>query len=180
MQIYIETENLILRSFTDEDVLGIYELDSDPEVHAYLGGNPIGTIDEAKYIVNKVRGQYERNGIGRWAVLLKETGEFIGWSGLKLVNDATINGRTNYYDLGYRFIKKYWGNSYATETSRVALDYAFGDLGCEEVYATTDARNHASNRVLEKVGLKKIETFYEDGIQQYFYKIEKEDWLTKK
>ncbi|MCH2045824.1 MAG: GNAT family N-acetyltransferase [Saprospiraceae bacterium] len=180
MQIYIETENLILRSFSEADVLGIYELDSDPEVHAYLGGNPIGTIEEAKYIVNKIRKQYEQNGIGRWAVLLKETGEFIGWSGLKLVNDATVNGRTNYYDLGYRFIKKYWGNSYATETARVALDYAFGDLGCVEVYATTDARNHASNRVLEKVGLKKIESFYEDGIQQYFYKIEKEDWLTMK
>ena len=98
MIFYIETDRLILRDFLESDVEGMYELDSNPEVHRYLGNNPIKEINQIPPIIQFVRQQYEENGIGRWAVIEKKTNAFIGWSGLKLVKE-TRNQQNNYYDV---------------------------------------------------------------------------------
>ena len=71
MRFYLETERLILRDMLLSDDAGILDLDSDPDVHRYLGGKPIKTIEEARSGINYICGQYERNGIGRWAVIEK-------------------------------------------------------------------------------------------------------------
>ena len=54
-----------------------------------------------------IRQQYIDNGIDRWAIINKETNDFIGWTGLKFVTETT-NNHINFYDLGYRLIEKYW------------------------------------------------------------------------
>lgn len=59
-------------------------------------------------MIDSIRRQYIENGIGRWAVIDKESNNFVGWSGLKLIT-AKINNHQNFYDLGYRLIKRYWG-----------------------------------------------------------------------
>nr|WP_240768670.1 GNAT family N-acetyltransferase [Olivibacter sp. XZL3] len=81
----------------------MYELDSDPEVHKYLGNNPIKDKDQVPGIIDFIRKQYIEHGIGRWAVVDKQTNDFIGWAGLKYITEET-NGQKNYYDLGYRLI----------------------------------------------------------------------------
>jgi RimJ/RimL family protein N-acetyltransferase len=178
MKIFAETERIILRGILPEDDQGLFLLDSDPNVHKFLGNNPVKTVEEARKTIQFIRRQYINNGIGRWAVVNKETNEFIGWSGLKFITEKT-NNSINYYDLGYRFIKKYWGNGYATEAAEASLYYAFVTLGIKKVFAIADINNLASKSVLEKVGLEIIETFSYHGQDHYWFGIEEGIWNKK-
>jgi RimJ/RimL family protein N-acetyltransferase len=177
MRFYIETKRLILRDILPTDDAGILELDSDPEVHRYLGGNPIKTIEEARNAIDYIRGQYERNGIGRWAIIEKATGNFTGWGGIKFVNDETINCLRDFYDIGYRFIKKYWGKGYATEVARASVAYAWNDLKLSKIYSWSDAGNKASHTVLRKAGFRMLEEFDYHGAPHVWFEMERPDAL---
>ncbi|OEK09461.1 GNAT family N-acetyltransferase [Flavivirga aquatica] len=174
MKFHIETERLILREFRKTDLRGMFELDSDPEVHKYLGNKPVKTKEESIKIIESVLNQYQERGIGRWVAIEKSSGDFIGWSGLRLNTEYNMNGFTKYYDVGYRFIKKYWGKGYATESGKAAVDYAFNILKLTELYATAEIENQASHKALLKIGLEYVEDFYfeEDELNLSWYKIE--------
>jgi RimJ/RimL family protein N-acetyltransferase len=173
MRIFTETNRLILREIGPEDIDGMFELDNDPEVHRYLGNNPIQTRQQAAEVIEFIRQQYVANGVGRWAVIDKQTNNFLGWAGLKLITEPT-NNQLNYLDLGYRLIKKYWGQGIATEAARASLAYAFNDMQAPAVYAITDSNNAASHHVLLKAGLRFIETFEHHGFTHNWYKIDRE------
>jgi ribosomal-protein-alanine N-acetyltransferase len=177
VKIHIETQRLLIREICDEDVKGIFELDTDPEVHKYLGNKPITSMEQAAAVIKFIQRQYRENGIGRWAVIEKETNNFIGWTGLKLITE-TINNQINYYDLGYRFIRKYWGKGYATETANATLKYAFDTLQLNIIFAMADVKNAASNTILKKVGLQLLGIFDYDEVEYNWYKITKEEWTT--
>jgi len=179
MKIFAETERLILREILPSDIDGMFELDSDPEVHKYLGNKPVIDRDQISKVIDFIRQQYIDNGIGRWAIIDKKTNNFMGWTGLKFQTDLT-NNHKNYYDLGYRLIKKYWGQGIATETAIVSLQYAFEQLKTNEVYAMANCENVGSNKILRKVGLNFIESFDLDGIEHNWYKITKDEFQNKK
>jgi RimJ/RimL family protein N-acetyltransferase len=162
MKFHIETERLLLRELRVTDLEGMFELDSNPEVHKYLGNKPVKTKDESLKMIESVISQYQERGIGRWATFEKSSGEFIGWSGLRLNNEYNMNGFTEYYDVGYRLIPKYWGKGYATESGKAAIDYAFNVLKLSTLYATTEIGNQASHNALLKIGLNYIEDFYSE------------------
>ena len=170
MKTFVETDRLILRELLVSDIEGMFQLDADPEVHRYLGNQPLTNREQVLKVIYNIRQQYIDHGIGRWAVMDKKTNEFMGWAGLKFVTDLT-NNHINYYDLGYRLIKKYWGQGVATESARASLKYAFEQLHAKEVYAMTDCFNEPSNKVLQKLGLKFIEKFNLDGMDHNWYKI---------
>ena len=175
MRIFVETERLILREILPTDADGLFQLDSDPCVHRYLGNKPVENKEQTIAAINFIRQQYVDNGIGRWAIIDKESNNFIGWTGLKLVRELT-NNHINYYDLGYRLIQKYWGQGFATETAKASLNYGFEKLNLSEIYAMADSQNIKSNNVLTKIGLRFIETFDLDGIRHNWYKIDKIEW----
>ncbi|OKS84788.1 GNAT family N-acetyltransferase [Mucilaginibacter polytrichastri] len=162
MQIFIETERLILRELLPSDDQAMFELDSDAEVHEFLGNAPVKTIEEVQEVIAFIRQQYIDNGIGRWAMVEKASGSFIGWTGLKLICN-TVNNHTNFYDLGYRLIKKYWGKGYATEAAMACRYYGFNQLNQSTLYALTDVNNLKSRKVLEKEGFTCLETFDYEG-----------------
>lgn len=171
----LETERLLLRELNETDTEGMFELDSNPEVHTYLGSHQtIHKIEEASKIIEQVRLQYKENGIGRWAVIEKESGEFVGWSGLKL--EKGLPNYSPYYDLGYRFIPKFWGKGYATETAKFALQHGFLQLNLPLINATAQEPNIASNKVLRKVGFQFIETFQFENITTNWYGLSKDEW----
>lgn len=172
MQIFIETERLLLRELLPSDDNGMFELDSDPDVQRYLGNKPIKTLEEARQTIAFIRQQYLENGIGRWAVVEKETNDFVGWAGLKLVRER-INNHIIFHDLGYRLIRRYWGCGYATESAKASLDYGFEQLKLKEIYGMAEVNNAASRRVLEKVGLKLIESFDLEGVPHNWFRISK-------
>jgi ribosomal-protein-alanine N-acetyltransferase len=176
MNILVKTERFVLREILLTDVDGLFELDSDPEVHRYLGNQPVHSKEQIIEVIHSIRQQYKDNGIGRWAIIDKHTHAFIGWCGLKLITEPT-NGHHNYYDLGYRLIRKYWGQGIATETALECLHYAFTKLPTNEVYAMAECNNTGSNNVLKKVGCIHLENFELDGSLHHWYKIEKGDYL---
>lgn len=178
IKIFAETERLILRELLPSDAEGMFELDSDPEVHRYLGNDPVKTIERCWEVIEFVRNQYVENGIGRWAMVEKGTNNFLGWTGLKLVK-TPMNNHIDYYDLGYRLIRKHWGKGFATEAAHASLAYGFNKLDLDNIHATADVNNKGSRNVLEKAGLKYIETFDEEGHDVAWYGITKEDWRSE-
>jgi len=161
-----------------EDVDPFFEMDSDPEVHRFLGTRPVTSKDQIVETIYYVRQQYVDNGIGRWAIVDKSTNQFIGWTGLKLVKDI-MNNQTNYYDLGYRLMRRYWGIGIATETARASLSYGFDTFNLNEIVATVNCENAASNIVVEKLGFTLYETFYLHELKHNWYKINKTDWTSR-
>ena len=179
MKIFVETERLILREILPTDIDGMFALDSDPEVHKYLGNKTVTNKEQIVELINFIRQQYVDHGIGRWAIIDKRTNEFIGWTGLKFVT-ALTNNHKNYYDIGFRLIKKYWGKGIATETAHVSLEYAFSILNIDEIYAAASIENEGSNKILNKIGMNFIETFYYEDIKCNWYKMDKSDYKNKK
>ena len=168
MTILLETDRLLLRELLPTDDAGMFEMDADPAVHRYLGNKPVTRIEQSRELFAFVRRQYAENGIGRWAVEDKNTGEFLGWSGLKL-HPGPTNGHSNYYDLGYRFLRRHWGRGYATETAHASVRYGFDTLGLPRICGIADVRNLASNLVLQKAGLRFGATFDLDGVPHHWY-----------
>ena len=178
MKIFVETERLLLREILPTDIDGMYELDADPEVHKYLGNKPVTGKEQAIEMINFIRQQYIDYGIGRLAVIDKKTNEFMGWSGLKYVV-TEINGHKNFYDLGYRLIRRYWGKGIATESAFASLEYAFDKLKLNEVYGMAECGNTVSNKILRKVGLNFVEAFDFNGMRHNWYKIEGKDFTSR-
>lgn len=168
MKIFLETERLILREITDNDKEGMFEMDSDPEVHKFLGNRPVKSIEESLASIQYIRQQYQERGIGRWALIIKDGNQFAGWCGLKYVTEPHER-LINYYDLGYRLMRKHWGKGYATEGALASMDYAEKNLKLKEIFAYADINNTASNKILLKCGLKFKEECIHDGMQLNWY-----------
>ena len=158
MDLILETERLIVRALMPEDAPAMFLMDSDAEVHRYVGKKPVTHVDETRAVIEYVRQQYTDNGIGRWAMLLKENNEFVGWTGFKRMQEE-VNGHDNFIDFGYRLTRKYWGKGLATEGAGVALQYGINVLGYRDIYAMTDVANGASRHILEGLGFRLIELF---------------------
>lgn len=149
MNVILETDRLYLRQFkdNDEDAALIYKLNSAPGVLLYLHEFPLLSISDARNILQSViLPQYE-NRLGRWAVHLKTTNEFIGWCGLK------YRPERNETDLGYRLLPTAWGKGYATEAAKACMHYAFTVLDLPELNACAHIENASSIKVLEKSGM---------------------------
>lgn len=166
MNLSFETNRLLLRPLELTDAEAMFIMDKNPSVHKYLWQKPVQEIDEVIKVINYVHEQYKRNNIGRFATILKETGEFIGWTGIKFVDDHTENGNTNFYDFGYRLDERFWNKGYATEATEFWLNYGLNDLKVDNLNAYTHSQNTPSNQVLKKVGFNFMEEYTaEDGIQ---------------
>lgn len=163
MSTHTETPRLLLRELQATDAPGMFELDSDPEVHRYLGNQPVQTLTQSQEAIEFVRRQYQKNGIGRWAVELKETGEFLGWAGLKFIREP-LNGHIDFYEVGYRLIRRHWGHGYATEAAHASVAYGFNVLQLPVLYAIADMQNLASRAVLAKVGFDHLGEFGHEGV----------------
>ena len=173
-KIFVETPRLILREIISEDLDRIFLLDSYPDVMRYIGVEPVQTIEESVETINKIRKQYQENGIGRWAVVEKESNLLIGWSGLKLLTEP-INGFKNVYELGYRFLLEFWGKGYATEAGKAVLDYGFNKMNLDTIYACADIENLDSNKILkDKLGFESQGTFVDplDNATCFWYQLE--------
>ena len=171
MNIRIETERLIMRPFQKDDVERLFLLDSNPEVMKYIGIKPLTKIEQSAEVIKMVQKQYTEKGIGRWAVIEKESNLLIGWSGLKLI-DYEINGHQNFYEIGYRFLPEFWGKGYATESAKASLEYGFKKMNLDKICAHAHSENVASNHTLKKLGFVEKGTFEEQDGTCIWYEIE--------
>ncbi len=159
MQIFLETDRLVLRRFTEDDVDNLVELDSDPDVMQYINGGRATPRQEIESdVLPAFIDYYARfSGLGFWAAIEKSTGRFVGWFHFRPVSDA----RPDEVELGYRLRRSSWGKGYATEGSRALIDKGFAEHGVQRVVASTMVVNVASRRVMEKAGLRFVRTFHQ-------------------
>lgn len=173
---YIETKRLILRKFEDTDFEQMFLMDSNPEVMKYIGVPLLTDVNESKNLIKNLQKQYAENGVGRLAVVEKESGLVTGWSGLKLLTEE-INGYHNILELGYRFLPEFWGKGYALEAAEASLDLGFNHLNAEAIYANAHIENRGSIHILSKLGFEKTSEFEEpDGIC-FWYELKREKYL---
>jgi RimJ/RimL family protein N-acetyltransferase len=159
MDVFLDTERLLLRRFTVADVDDLVELDSDPEVMRFLtNGRPTPREKIERETLPRIIRDYERlRGLGRMAAIERSTGAFLGWIGL---DPPESGGPDDELELGYRLRRSAWGRGYATEGSLALIRRAFDEFGVRRIWAQTMAVNLASRRVMEKAGLRYVRTFH--------------------
>jgi RimJ/RimL family protein N-acetyltransferase len=144
----LHTERLLLRQWRDADLDPWAALNADPEVREYF---PTAlTRDESAESMRRFQKDIEQRGWGWWAVEVRDTGAFIGFTGLDPVDDGyPFTG----VEAGWRLARSAWGHGYATEAARAALAYGFDTLGLPEILAVTAVGNLRSQAVMRRLGM---------------------------
>jgi len=151
MTVYIETERLILRDWSEEDSEPFARMNIDPIVMEYLPR----TLDkqDSDKLLKRFQKHFDKHGYGLFALESKEDGEFIGFVGLNNVDiDVPFKPAV---EIAWRLDSHYWGQGYATEGAQAVLRYAFEELGLKEVVSFTVHDNTRSTHVMEKIGMKR-------------------------
>lgn len=175
MNITIETERFTFREIDMQDIDDLYEVDGDPEVMKYLGGVTLENRDQIIPIIENIRKQYVDNGLGRWAIIDKLSGDMLGWGGLKY--ETSLSEMGPYYDLGYRLKRQHWGKGIASENAFASLRYGFEVLKLDKINAGAHIDNLASNRILQKIGMTQGARFNWGADPHNWYEITREEYL---
>lgn len=167
MPTWCETERLILRRITADDVDAIVALHTDPAVMRFLGP-PTETADGVRdRWLPRVERLYEQ-GFGHYAAIERATGAFLGWFLFRPPRGDPPAGEV---ELGYRLHVAAWGRGFATEGSRAIVEKAFRESDVARIVATTMTVNAGSRRVLEEAGPRYLRTYHEqhdepvDGVE---------------
>lgn len=137
-----------IRKLKKEDVYTVHEYSSDFENTYYMLNNPVSTLDETKAFVEKCIEAYEMNPIPYLSMAVLWNDVHIGEV------FASISGEEA--DIGWIINKNYWGKGYATEAAKLFMDYLSNEFGIKKFAAYCDARNYASQKVMEQIGLQFI------------------------
>jgi RimJ/RimL family protein N-acetyltransferase len=144
----ISTERLIMRGWRESDLAPWAAMNADPEVRQYLG--PLLTFEQASAWVLNFQDDLDRYGFGFWALEVRASGEFIGFTGLGTVEEEMpFTG----IELAWRLARPAWGHGYATEAALAALEHGFGIRGLPEIVAVTMAGNLRSRAVMRRIGM---------------------------
>jgi RimJ/RimL family protein N-acetyltransferase len=144
----IGTERLIMRGWRDSDLAPWAAMNADPEVRRYLG--PLLTFEQAEAWALNFQDDLDRYGFGFWALEVRASGDFIGFTGLGILDeDMPIAGT----ELGWRLARPAWGHGYATEAALAALNYGFATMGLPEIVAVTMTANLRSQAVMRRIGM---------------------------
>ena len=151
----ITTSRLGLRQWRDSDIPHYVRMNRDPDVMQFFPH--LMTPEQSEASFGKLKKHYDDHGITFFAVDLLETETFIGFIGL--VNTRFESHFTPCVEIGWRLMKEYWGRGLATEGAVACLNYAFDILGLEEIFSFTPMTNLPSERVMQKIGMKRVGTF---------------------
>jgi RimJ/RimL family protein N-acetyltransferase len=144
----IKSERLVLRDWRESDLSPWAAMNADPAVREYLGR--LLTTEDALASVQGFLDDLDRHGFGFWAVEVRASGEFIGFTGLDVVDDGMpFTG----VEVGWRLARSAWGHGYATEAAIVALEHGFATVGLPEILAVTTKTNLRSQAVMRRIGM---------------------------
>lgn len=156
----IETERLILREWTKDDVEPFAEMNRNKAVMEYLP--KILSFEETRDFYYRIIREFAEYGFGLYAVELKSSGKFIGYTGFHWFDfDAEFSPGV---EIGWRLNNKYWNQGYATEAAQACLDYACEKRLFTQIYSFTAACNHRSERVMQKIGMKQMGKFFHPAL----------------
>lgn len=177
----MQTPRLLLREWTDDDLEPFAALNADPRVMEFLPN--LLTREQSDEMATRIRTHFRERGFGLWAVEVRGGPKFIGFVGLSVPRfEAHF---TPCVEVGWRLAAEYWGQGYAPEAARAALEHGFQKLGLKEIVSITVPHNLKSRRVMEKIGLRHDPTgdflhpLLADGhpLQQHvLYRLSANDW----
>jgi ribosomal-protein-alanine N-acetyltransferase len=177
----INTERLVLRRWSIDDRAELAALNADPEVMEHFPG--VLSAEESYQMLQRIELHFEEFGFGLWAVNTIWMPRLIGFCGL-----AVPTFRTHFtpaVEIGWRFARDEWGNGYAIEAGRAALDYGFEQAGLEEILSWTIPANQRSQGVMMRVGMERAPELdfdhprfvHDDRFRRHVvYRMTREDW----
>ena len=160
--IELETERLKLRAWQESDLQPFAELNADKDVMLYFPS--VLTREQSDNLADKFQHLILDHGWGFWAVELKATGQFIGFTGLNIQPEQFIFSPC--VEIGWRFAKQYWHQGYATEAANACLKFAFETLQLKEVVSFTAVHNTASEHVMQRLGMQAMFEFNHPALTQ--------------
>ena len=174
----ITTPRLVLRAFTEEDVEPLYHILRGEGVLRYFPPTDPLPRDRVQKMVSGLLKHWEARGYGLWAVEARSDGALMGRCGLQWLPD------TEEVEVDFILGRAFWGQGFGTEAARASVRYGFEELGLERVIGIAHVENIASRRVLEKLGMARLEQKEFFGIPCYRYAVERsayervsESWL---
>ncbi len=151
----LETERLVLRRWREPDLEPFAAMNADAEVMEFFPARLSRAESDA--LAARADDGFELNDYGLWALELRATGEFLGFTGLApLPGGVGLDGGV---EVGWRLARSFWGSGYATEAAQAALDFAFGALRLAEVSSITSVLNLRSQAVMSRLGMREVEHF---------------------
>ena len=159
----IATERVYLRPLHEDDLDNFARIGSDPDVMRYIGSGETQSRDQTAARLYAMIEHRTQHGFGLWAAIHKASGEWMGFCGLQFLD------KTSEVEVGYRLAKRFWGMGLATESARASLLYGFEELGLDRIVGVVQMENLASQRVLEKIGLRYVKDarFYNSDVKYY-------------
>ncbi|WP_114418336.1 GNAT family N-acetyltransferase [Marinospirillum perlucidum] len=169
-----ETERLIARRLTHQDVPLLTTMLSDPEVMKF-SVQGVCNEEATRRFVDWCLACYASHGIGPWALCEKESGNFVGFCGA----GPELLGDTEEINLGYRLARRFWHQGYATEAVKGVLKYIFDQEHCDSVMVIIEPGHTASVRVTEKTGFKDytLQEFHNRLVR--VYRMTCQDWIAR-
>ena len=164
----LETTRLILRDFTIDDIENLFLLDNDAVVMKYLGRPPVIDKNDVRSRIKK-KMHYNKNnpGLGFCTVTEKKNNSFVGQFSLSHIEFD----KEKEIEIGFRFLQRFWGLGYATEMAHEVIKHGFKNSGLDKIVALTHPDNLASQKVIEKIGLKYIRDDFYYNTNLRFYEI---------
>jgi RimJ/RimL family protein N-acetyltransferase len=152
----VNTDRLLLRRWREEDRAPFAELNGDPETLVFFPSTL--TRAESDAFVDRIEARFEDHGYGLWALEVRQTGEFIGFTGFAPMPE-NVPGGPDGTEIGWRLARTAWHHGYATEAARGALDVAFAGVGLPEVWSFTSVLNTPSRAVMRRIGMTEVARF---------------------
>jgi RimJ/RimL family protein N-acetyltransferase len=145
----LTTDRLLMRRWRESDREPFAAMNADPAVMEHFPA--LMTREQTLEFIDRISPVIDERGWGLWALEVRDTGQFIGFTGLSVPSfEAHF---TPAVEVGWRLMKEAWGNGYATEAARAALAYGFGPAGLDEIVSFTATTNLPSQRVMQRTGM---------------------------
>jgi ribosomal-protein-alanine N-acetyltransferase len=174
----ITTPRIVLRWISAEDIDGLYDVFSDPQVMRYWSSGPLASREAAAALQREIAAGNESNTMIKWGLALRDSNSVIGTT--TLFNLNLDNGRA---EIGYAMSRAHWGKGYMNEALNALVSHAFETMQLRRLEADVDPRNAASIRTLERLGFQREgylrERWHVEGEIQdaLFYGLLRREWI---
>jgi [ribosomal protein S5]-alanine N-acetyltransferase len=163
----IQTERLTLRLLQPGDAETLYRIYQGEGVLRYFPSPTPPPLDRVQRFVTHQQAHWEKYGYGNWGILPEGEREVSGWAGLQFLPEL------NETEVGFLLDPRWWGKGYATEAARASLKFAFEHTPLDHIIALVHPENSASRRVIEKCGMRYVETIFLWGIDLMRFRVER-------
>jgi len=178
----LNSARLLMRQWRDDDLPAFAQMCADPQVMRYFPKS-LTRLESAK-MIGRIRGHFAEYGFGLWALERKDTGEFIGFTGLNVVGfEADF---TPAVEIGWRLAREHWGLGYASEAAWTVLGCGFEHVELDEIVSFTAVSNLPSQKVMQAIGMQNNPTddFEHPNLPaghplrpHVLYRINRQQWL---